>query len=432
MVDESTTMSRKACLVINLRAFVEGKTSSFFLDLVELESTDAKSITDALLTNLAKHGFTHEYLSENLICFASDGASVMTGSKSGVATSLQQMYPAILLWHCCNHRLELAVGDAVSDVSGSNAFKIFLDSVYALYSMSPKNQTELKKCAAELEGVFSQIGRVLDTRWAASSLRTVMAVWKSFPALAGHFSSERSRDASKFKGLHKTLTSRAFVHNLAIMIDALTEISHLSLNLQKRDTSLVKAHRLIKQTISSVEGMVDKPGKYQSLALEATEAGILHGVTLRENTAVKLLNTAQFFRSLADSLKSRMLTVVSHRGQKQAKAVASSDLYKELLSDLSVLDSSLWPVDFDEVAAFGEASIENLATRFSVDVDLSVKGFKLYKAGCGKDLPYDLKPIDLALQCVPVSTAECERSFSVMNSILTDKRNRLEIPTLQA
>jgi len=51
----------------------------------------------------------------HLIAFASDGASVMTGKRSGVATRLMSKFPNIIAWHCLSHRLELAVGDAAEE-----------------------------------------------------------------------------------------------------------------------------------------------------------------------------------------------------------------------------------------------------------------------------------------------------------------------------
>ncbi|KAI9538428.1 hypothetical protein NQZ68_014172 [Dissostichus eleginoides] len=41
----------------------------------------------------------------------------MLGRKSGVAKQLSELYPNIFTWHGINHRLELAVGDTVSDLS---------------------------------------------------------------------------------------------------------------------------------------------------------------------------------------------------------------------------------------------------------------------------------------------------------------------------
>jgi len=73
---------------------------------------------------LETHGFTMVLLSQKLIGFASDGASVMFGSHCGVAKRVQQSFPNVVLWNCFNHRLELAVGDAISEINGVNHFKI--------------------------------------------------------------------------------------------------------------------------------------------------------------------------------------------------------------------------------------------------------------------------------------------------------------------
>jgi len=35
----------------------------------------------------------------------------------------------LVVWHCSNHRLELAVGDTVDEVAGSNNFKSFFDKL---------------------------------------------------------------------------------------------------------------------------------------------------------------------------------------------------------------------------------------------------------------------------------------------------------------
>jgi len=41
--------------------------------------------------------------------------------------------------------------------------------------------------AAELNVTLLKTGRVLDVRWVASRLRTVLAVWTNHPALYKHF-----------------------------------------------------------------------------------------------------------------------------------------------------------------------------------------------------------------------------------------------------
>ena len=198
----------------------------------------------------------------------------MAGHKSGVGANLLQMYPDIILWHCANHRLELSIADAVDEVSGINSFKIILDSLHSrFYSQFCKNQEELEACAKDLGVVLKKLGRVVDTRWTAFYLRVAKAVWVSYPALAEHFSSPHMKNKAKFEGLLSTLQSTTFLRNLAIMLDALTEVSNLSLALQNRSTGIIESHHLIKQTIKSMEALSETPGEYLQKAEEAIEAG---------------------------------------------------------------------------------------------------------------------------------------------------------------
>jgi hypothetical protein len=427
LVDESTSLSTQTCLVIHIRAVLSGKPTNLFLDLVELTNTDSKSIAQAITDCLNGNGFSESYCNRNLICFASDGASNMTGHKSGVGALLQVKYPDLVLWHCANHRLELSVGDTVKEVAGVNPFKIFMDSLYSLYHQSPKLQGELKQISEDLDSELSKLGRVLDTRWAASSLRSVQAVHKSYTALATHFSGEHSTNSAKFKGLFDTLTSPIFLANLAIMQDALTEISRLSQLLQNRDVTLVTAHKLIEQTIKSLENMIDNPGKFEREINLAVEKQEFKGIKLNSPSRVVQINRSQFFRSLANSVVSRMLTVQSRRGQRETEDVSNKAFYSALLKQITVLSSANWPAEYDDIASYGEADVEALCRQLHVDSELALQGFRFYKANGGRQQPASLTELNNAVDCLVVSTAECERAFSTMNEIITKKRNRLSI-----
>ena len=62
----------------------------------------------------------------------------MLGYKSGVGTLVRKDVPSIILWHCLNHRLELAVNDSSNAVSGVNYIQAIFTKVYSVYSMPPK------------------------------------------------------------------------------------------------------------------------------------------------------------------------------------------------------------------------------------------------------------------------------------------------------
>jgi len=79
---------------------------------------------------------------------------------------LKDEFPDIALWHCLNHRLELVVGNALNATSGTNDLQSFLESLYSLYSQSPKNMRELRGCTHDLhislkknrKGVYYSLG----------------------------------------------------------------------------------------------------------------------------------------------------------------------------------------------------------------------------------------------------------------------------------
>ena len=110
-----------------------------------------------------------DYLQKHFIAFTSDGTSVLTGKKYGVMELLMKNFQKLITWHCLNHRLELAVDDAIVDLRGINHFKIFISKLHSVYSQSPKNIRELKDAAKEVDAQFLKIGKVPSTRWVASS-----------------------------------------------------------------------------------------------------------------------------------------------------------------------------------------------------------------------------------------------------------------------
>jgi len=80
---------------------------------------------------------------------------------------------------------------------------------YTLCTASPQKITELEELSRGLGKEILKIGKFLDTRWVASSFRTVSALWNDFEALCHHFEAGRSDgtrskcEQSKFHGLLK-------------------------------------------------------------------------------------------------------------------------------------------------------------------------------------------------------------------------------------
>ncbi|XP_022173984.1 E3 SUMO-protein ligase KIAA1586-like [Myzus persicae] len=348
LIDESTTVSAVCGMVVFIKASISCDDPIFiFLDLVELVSQTAENIVNQLIECLKESGFNDHYLINNWISFVSDGASVLLGKKNGVAKRLQERYPLIFSLHCMNHRLELAVGDSVKDVNA--------------------------------------VGRVLDVRWVASSLRAVKVVWKMFEALCNHFSSASSdinRDGktrAKYSGLRKRLASPEFLLDLGLMCDCLNELSVLSNILQKRSVTLIQAQQHINRSVRVLVSFKELKGEYMTKATVAVNDMSFKNIKLEKNSKLVNINHNQFLTSLVDNLKSRLLD-------------KEQDI--SVIQDMQIMDTTEWPDDYN--IRYGEDKINRLCKRFQLNKNDAIN-------------------------------AECERGFSLMNNICTKLRSRLTI-----
>eukprot|EP00102_Acyrthosiphon_pisum_P010394 XP_008178697.1 PREDICTED: E3 SUMO-protein ligase KIAA1586-like [Acyrthosiphon pisum] len=440
IVDESTTLSQKTMLVICLRTVVgpNNEVITFFFDIIELTNTSADSIKNAILTNLSSHGLNNNFLKLNLIAFVSDGASSILGRIAGVGAQLKKMYPNIVIWHCCNHRLELAVCDTLKEVSGINNFQLFIEKLYALYHQSPKNMNELHMCAVSLEHNLQPLYQHFTTA-ANDGLRT-------------------SKEKSKYLGLKRLLASIEFVTNLGIMYDALCELADLSTSLQNRSHTLTQANCCIQRIIMVFDSMAEIYGPKTKEAIDSCEKQLFKDIPLITNNAIPKINPLQFFRSLSNNLRSRLFTTQSSNVSMQGNEF--KNIYTQLLNDLDVLDPKNWPDQFD--IQYGDYAVRKLANVFQVDERSAINGltrgpktdfwccvkFTLcfpqhlhltvhaapHRSATGfrefKDLKdsstvLDLRPLLTAIKTVAISSSECERAFSSMNNIVTTKRNAL-------
>jgi hypothetical protein len=418
LVDESTSLGQKSNLIVYLRFSVDkvSEPVSVFLDIIELASGTADAVLAALLGCLDKYGLDEEFLQNYWLGLGTDGAAVMTGKKAGLIAKIQETYPNVIGWHCFNHRLELAVGDAVKACTQSNHFKIFMDKLYSLYSLSNKNRHALEKAAVAVGVELRKIGRLLDTRWVSSSFRAVKAVLNDYAALHKHFSEASldhgldSKERSVFAGLAKKLSSPVFLLNLCLMYDALEELADLSESLQSDSITLPKAHKLIVREIDVLRARKNDGvlvTKYTE-AQQAVECGEMCGVALGDSYNVPQINKQQFYQALCDSLTARLFTQTEH----------------SLVHAISVVMPASWPEQISP--EYGEHELKILCSKFLKTYNNKLKNaFRSYKDSSGKEIDYDLQPLFSSISTLPVSTAVCERGFSRMNVVCTPLRSSL-------
>lgn len=292
--------------------------------------------------------------------------------------------------------------------------------------MSPKNARELNECAASLEKQLLVIGKIFTIRWVASSYRTLKAVWNNYEALHKHFSLASSdtyrdsRERAKYNGLKTILTSKKFVYNLGILYDALMELSDLSLQLQKRDLTLPSAHKCILRSIRVLESMANIHGPKSQEVIYACDKEEFKGVPLCSKSSVVQIHLGQFFISLSNNMKQRLMTT-------QASNVSSEKNnefqvhFKNLIEDLDVLSPESWPDNMD--IQYGDESIRRLSKMFQINQVTAVRGFREFKES--KVINFDIKPLMTVINSITISSSECERTFSSMNVIVSPLRSTL-------
>jgi len=388
------------------------------LDLLELSSLTADVIVETLLDCLIGHGFTEDILADRFLGLATDGASVMLGKHAGVYAQLKAQFPNLIGWHCLNHRLELSVHDAIEACTEVNHFKIFIQKLYTLYSASPKNRRALETSASELGVQLLKIGKFLDVRWVASSFRTVKAVWQNYSALHAHFLSAssdnklNSKERAQYKGMADKLSSTAFLLNLALMFDALEELSELSESLQADSLTLPKATRFIARQIEVFSARKQEGGEKYKLAVAAVNTGNFAGVCLMQASAktAKEINKQQFYQALVDFISVRLMP----------------DSDSVLVQCVQTLLPNTWPsavcVEYDET------QLKEACHLFLVPHTSQLKNeYRDFKDSRGEEIGPSLRRLLSSVHSLPISTAECERGFSQMNLICTPLRSALTI-----
>jgi hypothetical protein len=123
LTDESTDISLAGKLIMYVRFVTKDfELKSHFLGNFNIGEKDATTITNKLVTILTERGIP----ADKILSLGSDGASVMTGVKNGVAAQLKQLSPFLINIHCVAHRLALCTSQADSMLDVMQQYKCTL------------------------------------------------------------------------------------------------------------------------------------------------------------------------------------------------------------------------------------------------------------------------------------------------------------------
>ena len=158
--------------------------------LATSDTADSKSITSVLLKVIENHSLNFEWFKS----FESDGASVMVGERSGVATSLKadERIQSLMSVHCVCHKLALACTDTLNDLAVIKQTQNTLNTLWRLLDNSSKKTAiflkvqfqinEINLTSKNSKKIAKKLKKACQTRWLPSN-SAVQSAWESFPAI---------------------------------------------------------------------------------------------------------------------------------------------------------------------------------------------------------------------------------------------------------
>ena len=454
MVDESTDISVLKQLVLYGRTVVKGKLKSCFLKIVDLEDGKALTITNAITSYLETAGLSTDRMSS----FGSDGATVMVGGRSGVATQLRACNEQMISVHCVCHRLALASSQASSDVDYFKKFKNYLLSLYNFFHNSPVRSARLKQVQEVLSIPQLKIARAVDTRW-LSHKSVISTLLKTLPAVLVYLYQQEDPTAI---GLYKVMATYSFFASLLLLDEVLSAVNRLSLAFQRSVIDLTTISPLLHSTVHALENIKCEPAdafkaKVVQLISKTTEEGAglhLSELETASNTEITMViktgvgEAERYENQIRQKFLDKVITNVNERFPQVGILEAFSALdpalgmlgepetsteYLSQLMDHYNMDGTMgidWSAcerEYSEITSFVKQ--HTLLKKCATLQELSES--VLSRESIVELFP-NMNKLFVHALVLPVSTVDCERCFSLMKRVKTTLRNRMSTTTLDA
>ena len=189
-----------------------------------------------------------------------DGASAMSGSKSGVSKQISTIEPRAIYTHCYGHALNLAASDSIKK---SKVMKDALDTTHEickLIKFSPRREAIFRKVKESIPSESSAgIGVLCPTRWTvrANALSSVMdnfevldQTWEEAVDVV-HDSETRAR----IRGVSSVMCSFKYVFGNLLGECLLKHADNLSSTLQHSSFSAAEGQQVARMTVETIEKM---------------------------------------------------------------------------------------------------------------------------------------------------------------------------------
>lgn len=262
LMDEVSDISVLELLVTFIQYVHDGevKTNVLFVeDLLKASSSaDANTIYTVATTKL----LSLKLELNKLASIVTDGASVMTGHKSGVAALLKErVNKSLINGHCLAHRLALSCTDTAKDIKYITTVQNWMKQLWKYFENSPKRtalylkvQIEVKKLSVSdkvSKKAHKKLKKACSTRWLSFDAST-QAVYADYVAILITLSELSASDATA-KGLLHEITTTKFLGTVYILKEVLPKLSKLSKTFQYSNTNFSTVQSSVDYTIDRLK-----------------------------------------------------------------------------------------------------------------------------------------------------------------------------------
>ena len=253
--------------MILTRTVLKGKPVCLMTNIADMDSfggVGADAVKDAIdETYLTKMKLEKEKYCNSVVSATADGAAVNMGVINGTLTQLSHERPWLLKIHCVNHRIELAVKDAMKDDTKCTNVEEFYRINFYLLKNSGALKAKLKQ-AAEAENItYYPLPKIHGTRFVSHRKRGFIKLLHMWPAFItcyedAVFTTKCNKTKAKISGLLKKFKSVSMLLHVCSSLDVLSMISPISLTFEKDSLMPYEISTSLRKFIRQADAFIDK------------------------------------------------------------------------------------------------------------------------------------------------------------------------------
>ncbi len=408
-----------------------------FLGFCPLPKQDAATITSAILNQLTKWGLQTTFLRGQ----GYDGASTMSGKVSGVQKRVKELYPRAMYTHCRSHALNLVVVHGCSDLPLVRNTMSIVEKIAVFFSATGARKDALR-AESRREGQPKTAGIPLmsDTRW-GSRANTLSAFVEQFTAIHSvleTMEAEVTTTSGKASTLRHSIGTFETIITAVIANKVLGYMLPLTKKLQSTNLDIITAYeeaRNVRQVIAKQRNEQGFSPCFQKATALANSVDVVpkkRRITVKQNYRANISTESvedhyrvNLFYPFIDHITSELDERFSESNE---PALLAAYLVPKSLKKLTEEREQRMVKWYHEDLPYPntvEQEIECWRHKFhSEDGVLPASALETLKTTQMSFFPNIQCMLKIFLT-LPVTTCECERSFSAMRRLKTWLRSSM-------